>query len=173
MKLKWCLLALACLVMCCADGQTIYSKVKIQISSAEEKRKLVQLLDLDHFIVDNGFVTCEIGHEELELLQKNNWLHEVLVSDVAEALKLRNKGIQIVEQNAAATKVNFETPCKKAAELITKPAAFTTAGAMGGYYSYAEMVAAMDALVAERPTVVQKFSIGQTVDKREIWGVKT
>ena len=40
------------------------------------------------------------------------------------------------------------------------------------YHTYAEMEAAIDAAVATQPTLVHKFSIGQSYEGREIWAVK-
>ncbi len=45
-------------------------------------------------------------------------------------------------------------------------------GGYGGYHTYAEMVAEIDALVAARPGIVAKFSIGQSYHGRAIWAVK-
>jgi hypothetical protein len=43
---------------------------------------------------------------------------------------------------------------------------------MGGYYNFAEMVVAMDNLVAAYPSVVRKFSLGKSVENRDIWCIK-
>lgn len=56
--------------------------------------------------------------------------------------------------------------------VITTPAAFQVKSTLGGYYSFAEMNTAMDNLVAAYPNLVQKFSIGQTVEGREMWCIK-
>lgn len=40
------------------------------------------------------------------------------------------------------------------------------------YHNYAEMTAALDALVQKYPTLVHKFSIGKTIEGRDIWGVR-
>ncbi|MGH8004816.1 MAG: M14 family zinc carboxypeptidase, partial [Limisphaerales bacterium] len=44
---------------------------------------------------------------------------------------------------------------------------------MGGYHTYAEVKAFLDSIVAARPDLVSPvFSIGQSLEGREIWGVK-
>src|SRR3954470_17853911 len=40
------------------------------------------------------------------------------------------------------------------------------------YYSYAEMVAQLDKAVAAHPTIVRKFSIGESYQHRQIWAAK-
>jgi carboxypeptidase T len=40
------------------------------------------------------------------------------------------------------------------------------------YHTYAEMVAELDAAVANYPDLVSKFSMGQSYEGRELWGVK-
>ncbi len=41
-----------------------------------------------------------------------------------------------------------------------------------GYHSYAEMVGELDQAVADHPSIVRKFSIGQSYQGREIWAAK-
>lgn len=40
------------------------------------------------------------------------------------------------------------------------------------YHNYTEMVAELDALVAAHPAILHKFSIGRSLEGREIWGVR-
>jgi hypothetical protein len=40
------------------------------------------------------------------------------------------------------------------------------------YHTYAEMVAVLDATVADHPTIVRKFSIGRSYEGRELWAAK-
>jgi len=40
------------------------------------------------------------------------------------------------------------------------------------YHTYAEMVAELDAAVADHPAIVRKFSIGQSYEGRELWAAK-
>lgn len=63
-----------------------------------------------------------------------------------------------------------------AVALATAPSASAATtefpGGYEGYHTYAEMVAEIDALVAARPGIVAKFSIGQSYHGRAIWAVK-
>src|SRR6185436_5245325 len=40
------------------------------------------------------------------------------------------------------------------------------------YHTYAEMVAELDKAVADHPTIVRKFSIGESYQHRQIWAAK-
>ena len=41
-----------------------------------------------------------------------------------------------------------------------------------GYHTYAEMVADLDSVVAAHPSIVRKFSIGQSYQGRQLWAAK-
>ncbi len=46
-------------------------------------------------------------------------------------------------------------------------------GSLGGYYNYAEVASILDQMHAAYPTITTaKFSIGQTIEGREIWAMK-
>jgi len=57
-------------------------------------------------------------------------------------------------------------PAPAAADTIEFPPGYEQ------YHTYAEMVSEIDAAVAAHPTIVRKFSIGQSYEGREIWAVK-
>jgi hypothetical protein len=159
------------------QAQEKYSKVKVQVPSPEAKKELVRLLHLDHFGMEGNTIICEIETAALTLLQQTQFKYEVLVDDVAQHLQAVNKQYDAARKrqtDALGTQESmlFDASCKTAATLIKKPAAFTTAGAMGGYYNYAEMDAAMTALANAHPTLVTKFSIGKSVENRDLWAIK-
>jgi len=55
------------------------------------------------------------------------------------------------------------------------PAAFPQAQFPAGYeayHTYAEMVAELDAAVADHPAIVRKFSIGRSYEGRQLWAAK-
>ncbi len=61
---------------------------------------------------------------------------------------------------------------KTVGNIIATPAAFEVKATFGGYYSYAEMVTAMDNLVAAYPTLAQKINLGLSAENRTIWAIK-
>ena len=156
------------------NAQEKYSKVKVYLPSIEAKKELVQLLQLDHFQVEDNALICEIGEAELNALKGNRFQYEVLISDLASYLIAQNKRADQnrTKRTPANGRMAYEAPGKTVTGMIKKPTAFTTAGAMGGYYSYAEMETAMNSLVAAYPGLVSKYTIGKTLGNREIWGVK-
>jgi murein tripeptide amidase MpaA len=61
-------------------------------------------------------------------------------------------------------------------KLGYNPEAFAQAenfpAADSAYHNYAEMVADIDAVVAAKPSIVRKFSIGKSYEGRDLWAVK-
>ena len=64
----------------------------------------------------------------------------------------------------------FEQTGSVVDDIIATPSAFVVQPTFGGYYSFAQMEAAMDALVAAYPTLVQKTSWAPRT-RAEIFGV--
>ena len=155
-------------------AQQKYSKVKVQVESTEQRSEIIKALQLDHFSTEGKDIICEIGPEELSVLTKSAVKYEVLIDDIAEHLVQINSDHEFsIKSNAAGAQgMGFDAACKTASDLIKAPLAFHTNGAMGGYYNFVEMVAAMDALVTARPDLVQKFSLGKTIENRDIWCIK-
>lgn len=155
-------------------AQQKYSKVKIPIQSSAQRSEVIRALQLDHFASEGNAIICEIGSDEMFTLSKLSFAYEVLVDDVSSYLTQINADNELSLKNgvAAAQVMGFDRQCKTTGDLIKAPAAFTTNGAMGGYYNFAEMVAAMDALVAANPAIVQKFSLGKSGENRDIWCIK-
>jgi hypothetical protein len=116
------------------NAQEKYSKVKVSLPSVEAKRELVQLLQLDHFQVDEGSITCEVGARELRALKASRFRYEVLVDDLAAYLVAQNKRSSATKDSKRAPsnlRMAYEITGKTITDIIPKPAAFTTAGAMG------------------------------------------
>ncbi len=157
------------------SAQDKYSKVKIHIPSSQERSSLIKNLQLDHFTTEGTSIICEIGQDEMNKLKASSLNFEVLVDDLVSNLTEVNKQYDRLQKNgptSLSTQMAFDSPCSTVADLIKKPAAFTTAGLMGGYYNFAEMVVAMDNLAAAYPSIVQKFSLGKSVENRDIWCIK-
>ncbi|HLG94075.1 MAG TPA: M14 family metallopeptidase, partial [candidate division Zixibacteria bacterium] len=80
-----------------------------------------------------------------------------LVADSSEILQLRFLGF---------------SPFVAVSDLRAQGAGLLGAS-MGGYHTYAEVKAFLDSVAAARPDLVSPvFSIGQSLEGREIWGVK-
>jgi hypothetical protein len=131
-------------------AQDKYSKVKIHIPSSQERSNVIKNLQLDHFTTEGNSIICEIGPDEINNLKASSLKYEIIVDDVVGNLIEVNKQHERSQKNnpAILSQMAFDAPCALVADLIKKPAAFTTAGLMGGYYNFTEMVTAMDNLVA-------------------------
>jgi carboxypeptidase T len=164
----------ACLFFSATNAQEKFSKVKFYPpASPEQRNELLGTLEVDHFYAEGDGIICEISSQALKHLKKTGVRFEVLIDDVAEHFRKNNSsrdfyaGEHADEQN----RMIFESPCLAANSIIKTPVAFT-AGSMGGYYTLAEMNTKMDALVAAYPTIVSKFSIGNSYQGRPIWCIK-
>ncbi len=149
--------------------------VKIKIFAPEEinaRASLLGLLEIDHFITDtDGGIVSEINTTTLAKLKNTTYQYQILVPDVMKQLDSLNK-IYYASLKNPLTRVAIEQPGNSSANIIVTPAAFQVKATFGGYYSFAEMEAAMDALVASYPTLATKTSIGTTVGGNNIWVIK-
>jgi carboxypeptidase T len=158
-------------------SQEKYSTVKIKAPLNDSRKfgELVGQLELDHFNYDeDGDLIAEIGQKELAALRRSGYSFKVVVDDVQAYLKQEND--RYFAQRAAGDiqpdRMAMDGVCKTANAIIQTPAAFQVKTTFGGYYSYAEMVTAMDVLVASYPGIAQKISLGFSAQNREIFAVK-
>src|SRR5690349_3166088 len=147
------------------------SKVKIYApADAYNRANVTGLLDIDHFYTDDdGGIVSEINETMLARLKNMPYKYEILVPDVMKELDSLN---QIYYRATPQQRVAIEQQGSTSGAMIITPAAFQVKGTFGGYYSFAEMEAAMDALVASYPTIASKTSIGTTVNGNNIWVIK-
>jgi len=170
-----CLLLLLTISLCKVVGQEKMSKIKIlPLPTIEARNNLLAQLEIDHFFEDENGVIAEITQTAMRRLRSANARYEVLVDDVARDLYLKNK--QFFSQRAKVTnqqnRVAFEESGGLINNLIPRPAAFEVKSTFGGYYSFPEMEAAMNTLVATYPSIAQKTSLGKTAENRDIWCIK-
>ncbi|MCU0381233.1 MAG: T9SS type A sorting domain-containing protein [Chitinophagaceae bacterium] len=171
------------LCMCCSfmhpavQAQEKYSRVSIK-APVEDKRKfseLAGLLELDHFQFDKaGNLVVEIGQREMNALRSSGYPYTVLVDDMGAWLKQENDRYyaQRARGEILPERMAMDGVGKTVNTLIATPAAFQVKATFGGYYSYAEMVTAIDNLVAAYPTLAQKINVGLSAQNRTIWAVK-
>lgn len=169
-------LLLLCMLTACTllNAQNKYSKVKIY---ADEKRAQVQrdfiygTLQVDHCSFEDGAYIVEIGEEEVKKLKVSAYSHKIIIDDIAENFRRTNDVSRFYESDRKAERIAFTNSCQTAANIIPTPAAFTPGG-MGGYYTYAEMVTKIGNLFDTYPGIVDTFSIGRSIEGRNIWCVK-
>ncbi|MBL7739101.1 MAG: T9SS type A sorting domain-containing protein [Chitinophagaceae bacterium] len=179
------IIVLLLLLAFATKAQHKLSSVKVFVpASPSERQEVIALLQLDHFRQANGIIYAEIGEEDLARLKASGFKYEVLIEDVGADLENKNKPyfearkkgwIDIdgkPTEKGIASKVAFEQTGGLINNIIPTPAAFQVYGTLGGYYSYAQMVTAMDNLVTAYPSLVQKTSLGKSVENRDIWCIK-
>jgi murein tripeptide amidase MpaA len=162
----------------CCIAQS-YSTVKINMpASKAERSSLIGLLELDHYqLTEDNNIIVEIGPREMLRLQQSGYKYQVLVADLQRKLEqenaryyeARSKGLPADE---TAGRLAFEQTGKTVDQIIATPTAFEVKSTFGGYYSFAEMNAAMNQLAADYPALVTKFSIGQSHLGNDIWCIK-
>lgn len=174
--LKATLLLTMYLFICAATQAQVekYSKVKIfgDPQRAQSLRDFVYgTLQVDHCHFEDNAYIVEIGETEVRKLKNSDFRHEILIDDLAENFRRTNDVSRFYEADQQAARIGFAETCKTSATIIPTPGAFT-AGSMGGYYTYDEMVIKIGELIDDYPAIVDTFSIGRSIEGRDIWCVK-
>lgn len=172
-----------CCVCFVATSQSYakYSKIRIKTPAGQaERRTLIDLMDVDHFSAEDGYIVAEVSAYSLELLRSRNYRFEILVDDVTRSFVEESQrffrdaaaGIPPTDHQRGA----LETSGQTIHTIIPTPSLFSTnglpPGAMGGFYTFSEMNAKMDQLASAYPQLVQKTSIGKSIENRDIWMLK-
>ena len=154
-----------------------YKIMKVKIHPPADRYKtaeLLGLLQIDHFYTDqDGGIISEINEMDLAKLKTTPYRYEILTPDVMKELDSLNKIYFASLKNHDKSRVAIEQPGKDSWGIIKTPAAFLPLPTTyGGYLSYAQMVTAMDNLVAAYPAIATKTSIGLSTEGRDIWVIK-
>jgi len=154
-------------------SQTVYSKIRFKApASTELRNQWLADLEVDHFYADGEYLVTEADASLLKSAKERGLVYDVLVEDVARHFAENNRPDDFYAgEGSGINRMIFETTCNTVASIIKTPAGFT-AGSMGGYYTYDEMIKKMDDLVTAYPSIVSKFSMGTSIQGRPIWGVK-
>ena len=158
-------------------AQEKYSKVKIQLTSPAIKKFAFENLNLDHFTYEGNAMLVVLNSEELNRLRQSHYAFEVIVDDVVQHSLDVNRNIIPGITNRAAMQGDGS---QKIANIIQTPAGFGTGGSLRlgaavgnpGYFTYAEMTTIMQNLETANPTLVKRFSIGNSAAGTPIYGVK-
>lgn len=178
-----CLKKLWMLLLCCSVfsfsvfSQEKYSKVKIPVSDAAVKKFAFQNLNIDHYKNEGDAMIVVLNSDELKRLKQSGYSFEIVVDDMVQHTIDVNKNA--VPENAERAAIQGNG-CQKVATLISTPATFGTGGSLRlgaaagnpGYFTYAEMSTAMLALQTANPTLVTRFTIGNSALGTAIYGIK-
>lgn len=140
--------------------------------SVNQRVELIKQLELDHYEEVNGSVYLMALPRDLNILKNAGVKYTIVSKDPQAEYEAANQAYFKSLKNGLTERVAFEQVDQTVNNIIKTPAAFQVKTTLGGYYSFAEMNAAMDALVAAYPNLAQKFSIGQSVEGREMWCIK-
>lgn len=157
------------------EAQEKFSKIKIKLpESQSERRNVIAMMDADHFNSEGDGIIAEISEHAQKKLQASGYQFEVLIDDVTKYFVEQSK--QFFKQAASGNRAAFETSGQSIRNFIPTPSFFSTnnlpPGSMGGFYTLAEMNAEMNGLVAAFPSLVQKTSLGLSIEGRDIWCLK-
>ncbi len=140
------------------ENEAFY-RVEIHLNSASIHDLIEMGVSIDH--VHNNHksntIIAELAGAELALMKENSVYFEVLVEDVSQWYVSRmQKDLQSFDLNKAMKNApeNFQL------------------GSMGGHKTFEEVVEALDQMYELFPDLItEKFSIGESIEGREIWAV--
>ena len=139
-----------------------YSKVRIYLSGGEDFVKLSEIgLVFDHIDFHETYFDAVLNNWEVGLLQDSSWQHEILIEDLESDYRNQPKPSQaVLEAQLAEVRTKFNLQC-------------FGFGSMGGYYTFSEIVAKLDEMSSNFPSIITaKQSIGTSIEGRDIWMVK-
>ncbi len=169
------ILALFLLYSLQATSQVTYSKIRIRLpEDASARQSVINLMEADHFSSTSDGVVAELSEHAIANLRAAGHQVEIIVDDVTKHFQEQSK--LFFEQARTGNRVAYETSGQSIRDFISTPSFFSTnglpPGSMGGYYTFSQMNSKMDELVATFPNLVQKTSIGLSVEGRDIWCLK-
>ncbi len=148
-----------------AHGQAVmprYSEVRIGLADRSGLRALAgRVPGLDHISVektaDGWSAVSVLGEHDLAGLAASGFAYEVTVPDLAAAYAARP----------------LATDAERAAGLEASRVTGFDYGSMGGYYTFDEVLAKLDEMASDYPTLTTgRVSIGQSHEGRDVWMVK-
>lgn len=151
-----------CFFLSMTAQQAKYSRVKIQLSPEQTIGQLASLgVEADHGqYAKYRFFISEFSTSEIEQIQAAGFRTEILIDDMAAHVVAQNKeGATITDLRSGHCdhendnqEYNYQTPEN------------FKLGSMGGFYTYEEMLAELDDMVAQYPHLVSvKAPIGEIV----------
>lgn len=152
------------LLFCSVLFSQNHKLVSLPLSGPDAVAKIAALgFDVEHARFDKSTGTLElfVSDRELELLSTNGFTANILIDDwlahyqSRPAMSSAEKTDQLHQSREQFGVTGFDF------------------GSMGGYYTYAEVIAKLDSMRAQFPNLIsQKFSIGTSLENRQIWAVK-
>lgn len=174
MKIKYflffCLFVILSITISYAQN-TIFDKVKITIKESSDIQQISALgIALDGtYIKKNEYIVGEFSRSDIEKIKAKGYKVKVLISDVSAFYEKRN---QHFSDSLSLQKKNVENTSCFADKYPTPH--FFTLGSVGGYYSYQEIMDALDSIHQRFPNLVSiKQALSPySIEGRQLWYVK-
>ncbi|MBS1518159.1 MAG: T9SS type A sorting domain-containing protein [Bacteroidetes bacterium] len=143
-------------------GNPKYSKVKIFISGKSDMEKINATgLYIDHAEANENSLETWLSVPELSKLKKSGISYQILIPDWDEYYSSFEKMSPSEIRDAIQLSV------------LEFNVSHSIYGSMGGYLTYSEVITKLDSMRIEYPNLIsQKFSIGQSVENRDMWTVR-
>ncbi|MFZ1321986.1 MAG: M14 family zinc carboxypeptidase [Ignavibacteria bacterium] len=144
------------------DNTPKHSKVKIFISNNSDLGRInSEGLIFDHAELHDGSMETWLSEDEILLLKKSGISYQILIKDWDEYYSTIEKMTPSEVRDAIQLSV------------LEYNVSHSIYGTMGGYLTFNEVVSKLDSMRIEYPNLIsQKFTIGQTVENREMWTVR-
>ena len=147
--------------------QESYSRITIFTGESGMRQLGAMGLDVEHGQFKPGYsMTSDFSKSEIQKIAQSGLSYRVEIPDVVKWLEEQNSGRG--EGSGA------RAPGCSSGKVYNTPAHFTL-GSMGGFLTYAEMLAHLDTMAADFPNLIsvrQSFTTDSSVEGRPIWWVK-
>ncbi|MEP7319319.1 MAG: M14 family zinc carboxypeptidase [Panacibacter sp.] len=137
----------ACIIVLCASAtlaQQKYYRVQLLTNEKGLQKLAAAGITIDHGDFKKGIsFTSDFSEDELNIIKQSGIEHQVLIRDLSTYYAARS--------NDAAT--DKSQPATAACTTYAKPKNFKY-GSMGGFYTYAEMLATLDSMASKYPKLI-------------------
>lgn len=139
-----------------------YSQVRIYTSSVNDISRIAETgLLIDHAVRKPGYTDAWLSEEEIEMLKRSGVSYNILVRDWNEYYESLPKMTNSEMLDAISSSQSLYN------------VSHSIYGTMGGFLKYSEVAAKLDSMRLQYPGLISaKFSIGATVESRQIWTVR-
>ncbi|MCH8318291.1 MAG: immune inhibitor A, partial [Bacteroidetes bacterium] len=123
----------------------------------------------------NAFIITDLSAYEINLLDQNGFTYEILIDDVSKFYQERTKkDYQSKIQDPISNIQDQTCPAPNSNDTITTPNGFSL-GSTGGFFTYNEMLAHLDTMAAQYPSLIsvkQPIDTFTTIEGRPVFWVK-
>jgi len=139
-----------------------HSKVRVYVSGKSDIDRITsQDLHFDHAETSENYMETWLSENEISLLKKSGVSYQILIEDWETYYNSLEK--------MSASEIRDAIQLS----ILEFNVSHSIYGSMGGYMTFNEVLNKIDSMRIEYPNLIsQKFSIGQTVQSREMWTVR-